>query len=366
MKIVQHSVVAITLTAVLPFTGRCDDTDLTTALSPQRAATVHEAVDRGLAWLATQQNADGSFKANNGAEPPTTALSVLAFLSRGHQPGQGTYGRQMTRGIDYLLSTQRENGAFAYRDGRILGLCHPVVSITLTEVYGSTRGEQAEQLRQAITRALSYSRTAQTHPGNLPEERGGWRHPHSTRPELPPTVWGLMFLRSASNAGFEVPQQWVDEGVKFVRGCYLKGPVSKTLGIFKHSPLSRVHSHFGKTGMGLLALQLHSQRDDPMSLEAATWLIDHEIPRQGEVAVFYRQCYVCGHAMAQMGGTYWATFYPRLVDRLLPDQAPEGYWRLTAPPRMRTSEAWSGPCYNTALAVLTLTLPDQLLPVHQR
>ena len=45
-----------------------------------------------LGWLATQQADDGSFPTLPQAQPAVTSLCVLAFLSRGHQPGLGPYG----------------------------------------------------------------------------------------------------------------------------------------------------------------------------------------------------------------------------------------------------------------------------------
>src|SRR3712207_7951545 len=46
-----------------------------------------------LAWLIAQQQTNGSFSAPNFGQPGVTALSVLALLSHGHLPGEGSYGR---------------------------------------------------------------------------------------------------------------------------------------------------------------------------------------------------------------------------------------------------------------------------------
>src|SRR5260370_38137387 len=58
-----------------------------------------EAIDAGLAYLARNQNADGSF-----GTPPhyqgnvaITALGGLAFMARGHQPGRRRCGINVTR-----------------------------------------------------------------------------------------------------------------------------------------------------------------------------------------------------------------------------------------------------------------------------
>ena len=74
--------------------------------------------------------------------------------------------------------------------------------------------------------------------------------------------------------------------------------------------------------------------------------------------------------MVQLGGRYWEQFFPSLADALLSGQSPDGSW----PPEIRSgvpvagagSEAMFGNVYSSALAVLSLTPPYQLLPVYQR
>ncbi len=85
-------------------------------IRPARAAqdepvkpAVRDAVDRALAWLAKNQRPDGTFPQGDGAG--TTAvpsLSVLAFLARGHVPGQGPYGQTLYKSIDYVLESQNQ------------------------------------------------------------------------------------------------------------------------------------------------------------------------------------------------------------------------------------------------------------------
>ena len=68
------------------------------------------AVDRGLAWMALQQQPDGSFPTRGRTAPAITSLAAMAFLSRGHRPGVGPYGMTLDRAIDFVLSQQNECG----------------------------------------------------------------------------------------------------------------------------------------------------------------------------------------------------------------------------------------------------------------
>src|SRR5262245_30643320 len=69
-----------------------------------------EAIDNGLAYLAASQHADGSFgTAQHSGNVAITAICGLAFMSGGHQPGRGRYGRVVTRALEYVL-TQEDRG----------------------------------------------------------------------------------------------------------------------------------------------------------------------------------------------------------------------------------------------------------------
>src|SRR5689334_19766195 len=77
------------------------------ALSPDQWRRVDNCVDRGLAWLASKQQQDGSFPTAASGQPAVTSLAVMAFLSRGHVPGTGPYGKQLDRAIDFVLAQQQ-------------------------------------------------------------------------------------------------------------------------------------------------------------------------------------------------------------------------------------------------------------------
>ena len=193
-------------------------------LSPAQWNTLDGAVDRGLEYLSQHQNPDGSFESPPLGQPAVTSFCVMAFLSRGHVPNQGPYGDQLSRAIDYVLSKQQPNGLFCDlpkgRQWNIFGAYHhPISGLMLGEVYGMTRPPQHDRIQRAIERALAYSRARQTAHTEPEEERGGWRYlmVDQCNADLSSTGWQLMFLRSAKNAEFNVPQEHVDEAIAFVK-----------------------------------------------------------------------------------------------------------------------------------------------------
>ncbi|MBP7937727.1 MAG: hypothetical protein KA354_24060 [Phycisphaerae bacterium] len=80
--------------------------------APVNAATtteINQAIQDGLAWLATQQNPDGSF--GSGYPLAQTATAVLAFENEGHFPGGGTaYSSNVEKGLDYLFRYSYKTG----------------------------------------------------------------------------------------------------------------------------------------------------------------------------------------------------------------------------------------------------------------
>lgn len=66
--------------------------------------------------------------------------------------------------------------------------------------------------------------------------------------------------------------------------------------------------------------------------------------------------------MYQLGGRYWREFFPKLVPILLAAQQPDGSW----PADNHRVDGRFGSAYTTALVVITLGAPNQLLPVFQR
>ncbi|MGA2544370.1 MAG: prenyltransferase/squalene oxidase repeat-containing protein [Verrucomicrobiota bacterium] len=358
--------------ATLPLAG---------ALSPERWQQLEKSVDRALAWLAAQQGADGSFPTAAAAQPAVTSLCVLAFLSRGHQPGLGPYGGRLDRAIDFVISCQRPDGLFTYlppeamhQDGGASHTAvynHAIAGVMLGEVFGHVNGERMKQVKQAIEQALQFTRELQTRSKTFATDRGGWRYlrlryDHSAYDsDLSITAWQLMFLRSARNAEFNVPQSYVNDGLDFVKRCW-----SPNRGIFYYALSGNgggVAGGRGMVGAGILSLCLAGQHEAPMVLAAGDWLLAHPF-RQfgqplGENDKFFYSAYYCSQAAAQLGGRYWQGIYPALSGVLLGAQLPDGSWPVD---RSESDVQFLGKDYSTAMAVLSLTPPYQLLPIYQR
>ena len=68
---------------------------------------------RGLAWLAHNQGPEGNWESNDLG---LVGMGALAFLSAGHTPGVGQYGKNVERALAYVLKNARPSGLLNIAD----------------------------------------------------------------------------------------------------------------------------------------------------------------------------------------------------------------------------------------------------------
>jgi hypothetical protein len=351
---------------------------LSAALSAGKWRQVEDSVDRALAWIASQQAADGSFPTLPAGQPAVTSLCVMAFLSRGHLPGFGPYGQRLNRAIDFVVSCQMSNGLISFQPpgpmhqdksashGAVYN--HAIAGLMLGEVFGHVTGQRGKDVKQAIEKALLFTRELQVRPKTYSIDKGGWRYLrlrfNASAPDsdLLVTAWQLMFLRSARNAEFKVPQAHIDEAMAFLHRCW-----DENHGIFNYALVGGdIKSSRGIVAAGILSLSMAGQHQTRMALTAGEWLLANPFREFGQsIGVsdrFFYSTYYCSQAAAQLGGRYWEGIFPPIVKVLLRSQLSDGSW----PPEPSNGDAVFGNAYTTAMAVLSLTPPYQLLPVFQR
>lgn len=354
--------------------------NLSAALPPGEWSRIEASVDRGLKWLASTQEKDGRFPSMESAQPAVTSLAIMAFLSRGHLPDQGPYGEQISRAIDFVLSTQHRRGYFSLLPvappahhllpSQTVTYNHSIAGLMLGEVYGMTTGERSQRIEDAITRALIFHREVQTRQKEVASDIGGWRYGFPESPsassDMSVTGWALMFLRSARNAEFNVPKLYFDEGLDFVERCYEPNSIKHRDGVFRYrpvesSPKDEPNLTLANTSSAMLTLILGGRHEHDGIASGGNWFRGRDYPRAWENGYFYLATYYSSQAMAQVGGDTWNQIFPQIARNLLSEQSDTGAW----PPGIST-EAKFESTYSTSLAILALTPAYQLLPIYQR
>ncbi|MBL8848511.1 MAG: hypothetical protein JNG89_02460 [Planctomycetaceae bacterium] len=196
-------------------------------------------------------------------------------------------------------------------------------------------------------------------------DNGGWRYMRpvgANDADLTATVWHLMFYRSAMNAGFEVPVDFVDDATGYVRRCY-RGDEGDF--VYALADDEERYASGATVAGGIIALAMAGEHNTKMAQTAGRWILRNPFSnynrRNHPDDRFHYSAYYCSQAMFQLGGEYWEQFYPAFQQVLLENQNADGSWEPEA-----AHDARFGNAYTTALGVLSLTPPYQLLPIYQR
>jgi len=307
------------------------------------------AIANGLAYLATQQDEDGSFDGGRyGKNVAISALACLAFMSDGHMPGRGEYGAIIDRGVDFVVANAAENGLIASdsANGPMYG--HGFATLFLGEVYGMTGGAstaRSRKIHEALVKAIRLIERSQN-------EEGGWRYnPVPYDADVSVTICQVMALRSARNAGIEVSVETIDNAVEYVKNC------QNADGGFKYQ-LEGGISAWPRTAAGVATLFYAGIYDDPSIDRGLEYLKREALPGTGRATPAHRGYgnYYAVQAHFLAGGEAWATWWPAIRRELLDEQNDDGSWE----------DRSVGPSYGTAMSLLVLQIPKRYLPIFQK
>lgn len=341
------------------------------------------AVDRALAWLAANQNEDGSWDGEVGyklnqdykvtatyaSHPGVTALAGMAFLAAGHLPGRGEYGLVIAKATRYVTSRVNVEGFISHNGTRMYS--HAFAALFLAEVYGMS-GDR--DFRDKLQSAIDYIVGCQN-------AEGAWRYsPLAVESDMSIAVCQLNALRAARNVGIRVPRSTIERAAAYIAASYVPEDVGYPWhgesyyalgkGAFAYQAQRFTRSSFALTAAGLAALHnvghygdtlMH--RNQRIDLRPSVEFLKDLYPNvSGSSRWRHHYFYWYGHyyatqALYVIGGQDWDWYYPRIRDEIVNDQNPDGTMPITAGP---------GPAFSTAVGALILSLPYGYLPIFQR
>ncbi len=329
---------------------------------------VDQACDAAIAYIIRQQNPQEGWICDGGKrnQNAMTGLAVLALASVGHQPTDPTpEGQALAKALSFLLRPESidKQGYFGAADhSRMYG--HGIVTLALAEMIGHGVDDAQDKLIRERTQAGIdlILRSQQVHKD--PRYRGGWRYsPDSQDADLSVTVWQVMALRAAKNAGLDVPGAAIRDAIGYLERSYYsrerdsQGKPKDTKSGFAYEPGGR--EGFATTAAGLLAMCVCGAYDAPEVIGSADWLLDHP-PKWGEAWLLYGTYYYA-QGMYQRGGEHAEAAKKAVADLLLERQNSEGWWESS-----HDTERGTGRVYCTSLAVLSLSVKYHYLPIYQR
>lgn len=326
---------------------------------PARATdAIDNATAKGVAYLISKQDKRGAIRETDAHETAITALSALAIAAMGNLPGDPTpEGESVQKALAFLLSNDRQDreGYFGGRDGsRMYG--HGITTLFLAEMLGM--GIDANQdvtlkrnCQQAVDLILRAQKVAKRN-----GSEGGWRYtPQATDSDLSVTIWQLMALRAAKDAGLSVPKDSIEAAVGYIKRSFKDtGRINTPVGFSYEINQIPVWSTAAE---GLLALQVCGEYEAKEVIATADWLLQNP-PKPG-VSWFYYGTYYYAQGMYQRGGEHAETAAKRVSEVILDIQDIDGSWKAAGGNE-------GNRVYRTAMALLSLSVKYHYLPIYQR
>ena len=198
------------------------------------------------------------------------------------------------------------------------------------------------RVREALIKAVNLIVSTQN-----PE--GGWRyHPRPVDADISVTICQVMALRSARNAGINVPKETIERAITYVRQCQ-----NTSDGGFRYM-LHSGGSAFPRSAAGVASLYYAGVYEDEALTKGLAYLLEQRRGATGRFSHYFYGHYYAVQAMFLAGGQYWERWYPQIRHELLEQQTPAGGWSSD-----------HGDVYATSMALLILQIPNRLLPIFQ-
>ena len=300
------------------------------------------AIEKGLAFLSKAQIKTGPNRGGFGTggadgSVAISGLAGLAFLCGGSVPGRGKYGKEVQNCIDFIVRHTHKTGYIARSSnayGNMYG--HGFATLFLSQAYGMTRKKSLEDKLRAAVRLILYSQN----------KDGGWRYsPTPTDADLSITVCQIMALRGARDAGINVPDKVRDKAIAYVK----KSQDAK--GGFRYT-LRGGHTTFALTSAGVVSLYSAGIYDGKEIEQGLAYIKQNKGSSSGH---FFYGHYYAIQAMWHAGGEDWNQWYPTIRKTFLGMQQPNGSW-----------SASQGSAYATAMSLIVLQMPKDIVPVYAR
>jgi hypothetical protein len=341
------------------------------------SAASEAALERGLSWLVKNQGTDGSW---GTSDLGLVSMGALAFMSAGHAPGRGKYGRELDQALEFIISRSRPSGLLNISDAQRDMYNHGLATFVLGQAHGMATSRD-QKLNKVLDGALKLIAHTQC-------EDGGWDYRAARQHaghDLSLVVMQAKALRSAVDSGLEVPPEVIDLAIRSVREHYSThcgrglpdAEQQKLPGQFTYSK-GGGGGTIAMAAAGVVCLQEFGQYDDwriGKNMEVINGAI-RETPRSrsrdGSMPFDAYTLYYVGQALYQVGGESWKENYPRLRDYLVDSQVTEpgnprshGTWRDHGSRGGGRVGGKDGELYATSVACFILAIPNRYLPILQ-
>jgi hypothetical protein len=307
---------------------------------PPEVETVYE---RGLAWLATAQSDEGSWKGGNEGAG-VDGICLMAFLAGGDDPNYGRYAATVRRAIRSII--RRQDATTGYLPDSMYH--HGFALLALCEAYGAVdelllwEGEKpVRSIAQTLELAIGCAATSQKK-----NRWGGWRYsPDATDADTSVTGAVLMGLLAARNAGLAVPDETVDAALEYMRRSTGKdGSVAYSGGF------GGMGGSMNLTAISALVGAISKTKETEQYKASLQRIVENLEQRESSYPEYNR--YYMAQALFQGDYAAWLKWNGAKVRELR---------------EMQREDGSIGPgAYGTGMSLLALALNYRFLPIYER
>ncbi len=316
-------------------------------LGSEIPAEVDSIYERGLTYLASTQDKDGSWRGRN--ELGVSGLCLMAFLASGEDPNFGRYRRNVRLAIQSIISAQDENGFYPnsmYHHGfAMLALAEAYGAVDESSLWnGVDPKKKKKSIAESLEKAIELARSSQKN-----NKWGAWRYsPSATDADTSVAGAVLMGLLACRNAGLAVPDEAIENAINYMkRNTATSGFVAYSGG------LGGGGESMARSSVAALVYSVshHKETEEYKSvIEHITGKLEHEETGHRHYFLYYM-------AQALFQGDYdsWVQWNRKTARMLSETQSDDGSFTGSY-----------GDAYGTSMSLLALALNYKFLPIYER
>ncbi len=311
------------------------------------------AIVRGLEWLQSVQDADGSWggkdKDDQGNPKKTnkdamTGMALLCYLGHCELQDSPKFGKTVQKAIDAITSTPPETPLGGGNTG---SYSHPIRTYAICEAYTMTKIKKLEE----------YAKRAALHVIKGQNENGGWAYGYgkgvAAHTDLSVTGWNIQALKAAALTGISIDglDESMDKAIEYVKKTQDQtGKFAYKIGSGGKPSL---------TGAGVLCLQIWKNAKSQEATKGLDWIVGNLDKEWKDVNVYewYYHAQACFQATGVSGGSkYWREWNKDFQQIVCGAQDSDGHWPHGAHYHGDTA------IYRTTMTILMLEVYYRYMP----